>query len=320
MGVTLEVATSEKIKELIDDIEAKLDNGTYGLSALNVDLDLIISLLGTPAGASLAADLLALENKLDNATYGLAALNTDLDVIIALLGTPTGASLAVDIIAIEAKLDNPTFGLAALNNDLDALLADIGNASASALGSVYGILGNPSASLATTILDGIDARANNPTLNALFGFPDTAGYYLYNALIGGVNEVNRVAGKTQILEVSITSAANAGDVTIATVTLQPCVIDGVILHADTSQTTDLTSAEIHGGAGQVITFIDAALGARANLDAPDKQIAWSGAVDGPVRLSVGKTIVLTLNGVGATAVDLTATIIYKAAANGGYLT
>lgn len=130
----------------------------------------------------------------------------------------------------------------------------------------------------------------------------------------------RYIGKTQVLEVSVTSAANAGDVTIATVTAQPCDIEGVVLHADAAQTTDLTSAEIHGGAGQVVTFIDAALGARIpNLDAADKQVGWDSGTDGQVRLGVGKTIVLTLNGVGATPVDLTGIIIYKASANGGYL-
>jgi hypothetical protein len=59
--------------------------------------------------------------------------------------------------------------------DISALQADVGDASASTLGSIYGILGNPSASLSTTILDGIDGRANNPTLNALLGVSDGAG-------------------------------------------------------------------------------------------------------------------------------------------------
>jgi hypothetical protein len=59
--------------------------------------------------------------------------------------------------------------------DVSALQADVGDASASTLGSIYGILGNPSASLATTILDGIDGRTNNPTLNALLGVSDAAG-------------------------------------------------------------------------------------------------------------------------------------------------
>lgn len=59
--------------------------------------------------------------------------------------------------------------------EVSALQADVGNASASTLASLYGILGNPSASLATTILDGIDGRANNPTLNALLGVTDASG-------------------------------------------------------------------------------------------------------------------------------------------------
>lgn len=66
-------------------------------------------------------------------------------------------------------------GVTATSSDVLDIAADVGDASASALGSLYGILGNPSASLATTILDGIDARANNPTLNALLGVTDAAG-------------------------------------------------------------------------------------------------------------------------------------------------
>ena len=68
-------------------IEAKLDNGTWGLSALNDDLDVIIAALA-------------------NGTYGLPALNIDLDTIIALLGTPAGASMSADIAAVEAKVDH----------------------------------------------------------------------------------------------------------------------------------------------------------------------------------------------------------------------
>ncbi len=129
----------------------------------------------------------------------------------------------------------------------------------------------------------------------------------------------RYIGKVQVLEVSVTSAANAGDVTVATVTAQPCDIDAVIVHADAAQTTDLDHVAVYGGAGKVITFIDPATGARSHLDAQDKQCSWSGATDGPVRLAVGKTIVATLTGHAATAVDLTITIVYKASANGGHL-
>lgn len=59
--------------------------------------------------------------------------------------------------------------------EVDQLQADVGNASASTLGSIYGILGNPSASIDTTLLDGIDNRANNANLNALLGVTDASG-------------------------------------------------------------------------------------------------------------------------------------------------
>ena len=85
-------------------IEAKLDDGTSGLVALNTDLDIIIAALA-------------------NATYGLPALNIDLNTIITLLGTPAGASIAADLLDLENKLDNGTWGLSALNDDLDTLLA-----------------------------------------------------------------------------------------------------------------------------------------------------------------------------------------------------
>lgn len=87
-------------------------------------------------------------------------------------------SIFAHIMAIggdTSDYDNATMSLEALNADLDAILADVGDASASTLTSIYAILGNPSASLSTTILDGIDARVNNANLNALLGVTDAAG-------------------------------------------------------------------------------------------------------------------------------------------------
>ena len=69
--------------------------------------------------------------------------------------------------------------IADVHGDLAELLADVGNASAAALGSLYGVLGNPSASLATTILDGIDGRTNTKTLHGLLGVPDDVGKAIY---------------------------------------------------------------------------------------------------------------------------------------------
>lgn len=122
-------------------------------------------------------------------------------------------------------------------------------------------------------------------------------------------------GRAQILEVSITDAANAGVTTVATVGTGPCLIESVVIHADAAQTGDMTSCAVEGGVGQVVEFIGAADAIQANLDAADKQVGWTGAV----RLAVGKTITIDLQGTGATAVDLTIVIKYRACADGGVL-
>ena len=57
----------------------------------------------------------------------------------------------------------------------DAIQADVGDASGSTLTSLYAILGNPSASVAVSLLDDIDGRTNNKNLNALLGVNDAAG-------------------------------------------------------------------------------------------------------------------------------------------------
>lgn len=126
---------------------------------------------------------------------------------------------------------------------------------------------------------------------------------------------DRIAGETQMIEVSVTSAANAGDVTLATVTTQPCLIEAIVVHADTASQTDLTTAAVSGGASKVVTFLSTAATAVAYLDSVDDQVAWTGAV----RLAATKTIVMSLVGTGATAVDLTVTIKYRSCVDGGYL-
>lgn len=122
-------------------------------------------------------------------------------------------------------------------------------------------------------------------------------------------------GKTQVIEVSITAAANAGVTTVATITTQPCVIESIVVHADAAQTGDLTSIAVKGGASQVVQFISASVGAQANLDAADKQVAWTGVA----RFAATKTIIIDLQGTGATALNLTVTIVYRAAVDGGTL-
>lgn len=120
----------------------------------------------------------------------------------------------------------------------------------------------------------------------------------------------------KVLAVSVTSPADTGNVTVATVGTNPVVVDSIVLHADTAQTANMTSCGIFGGVGKVVTFISAADAIQANLNAADKQIGWTGAA----RLAVGKTIVVTLVGTGGAAVDLTVTITYHPEVAGGVLT
>jgi hypothetical protein len=125
----------------------------------------------------------------------------------------------------------------------------------------------------------------------------------------------REYGKIQIIEVSITAAANAGVTTVATITSQPCLIKSIVIHADAAQTGDMTTCAVEGGVLQVVEFIGVGSATQANLDAADKQVPWTGAV----RLAATKTITIDLQGTGATAVDLTVTIEYEACVDGGYL-
>jgi len=126
---------------------------------------------------------------------------------------------------------------------------------------------------------------------------------------------DRLAGVDAVIEVSITAALNAGVTTVATVTTQPCIIKGIVVHADTAAHADMTTAAIKGGASQVVTFITTTDATEANLNAVDKQVSW----DGVARFAATKTIIVDLQGSGSTAADLTISIYYCAAVDGGYL-
>lgn len=126
---------------------------------------------------------------------------------------------------------------------------------------------------------------------------------------------NTGVGVRQVLVKSITSAANAGATTLAQVGTNPVVIESICVQADTASQTDLTSAAVYGGSANAITFINATDAAKANLDAVDETVSWTGAC----RLAVAKNIVMDLQGTGTTAVDLTVTITYYAEVAGGVL-
>lgn len=234
--------------------------------------------------------------------------------------------------ALATSYDNTTDSLEAIRDrmdtlnvadqiDLDAILADTITISGGTL-PVAPTVG----SLATFVSGG--STALGQPLPASTSLVDIVGDFTgpYNGAAQDDNikasldllhsaTADTTVGKTQILEVSVTSAANAGAVTLATITTQPCLIKSIVVHADTASQTDLTSAAVTGGASNAVTFLSAADTAVANINAVDEQVAWTGAV----RLAATKTIVMTLAGTGVTAVDLTVIIEYCACVDGGYL-
>ena len=143
----------------------------------------------------------------------------------------------------------------------------------------------------------------------------TTGNHAIDVYIKGDSTITN-AGKTQVKTTLVTAAANAAaDTTLATVTTQGCIIQGIVVHADAGQTANLTSCPVHGGDSKVLTFISAADATQGNLDAENKQVGW----DGEVYLPTGSTIVMVHNGSGAAALDLTVTIRYISTIDGGYL-
>lgn len=138
---------------------------------------------------------------------------------------------------------------------------------------------------------------------------------LSDQIDGVVVKSGTAVGQIQVHHMTDGDAANAGDITLATITTQACIIKSVVVRAQAAQTADLTSIQLRGGTGKVVTFIDAILGAADNFNATDKQVAWTGAVE----LDATKTIVMTLTGTGATAVNLDIVIEYMAATAGGTL-
>jgi hypothetical protein len=123
------------------------------------------------------------------------------------------------------------------------------------------------------------------------------------------------AGHIQVFKKAVNAAANAGAVTLGTITNQSCMIESVVLKAVTASQVDLTSINIKGGSGGVVVFFSDVEGAVGNLDTVDEQISWTGAVE----LGVGKTLIANLTGVGATPVNLLVTVKYFSCTDGGYI-
>ncbi|MDP2731281.1 MAG: hypothetical protein Q8O55_12510, partial [Dehalococcoidales bacterium] len=161
------------LKTLIDTIASDLDNGSYGLSALEV----------------LVTDV---ENKLDDGTTGLAALKALIDVLGGELGNGTYglAELKALIDAIDARLVDSTTGLAALKVLIDALGGELGS-------GTYGL------AALKALIDAIEAKLDD----------GTSGLDALKTLLDAVQvKLDKLAGEAPISG-SVTGNWNSGTAT-----------------------------------------------------------------------------------------------------------
>ena len=136
-------------------ITDRLDNGTYGLSALKTLIDAIQTDLDNPDQYKADVSALALEATLgthdtdikallEHGTYGLSAIETLIDEVESMLkdGTYGLSALNVDLDAIIAELANGTYGLAAIKAYVDSLETWLGNPSGDTLTTITAKLGD----------------------------------------------------------------------------------------------------------------------------------------------------------------------------------
>lgn len=268
------------------------------------------TVLGAAVGVSISADIAAVKAAVDViddfVDTEVAAIKVETDQIGTVINTGGTATLS-GVIGDVA------------NSSLVTRIG-VGAAQASVLGAAVGASISADIAAVKAAVDAVDdfvdteVAAIKAKTDNLPTDPADASDIL-SQLSGGVDAVNRVRGNVQFITTAVTSAANAGDVTMATVTTQPCFLESVVVHSDGATTADLTSITIKCGAAKVVTIIDSTLGAKANIDAQDEQVAYTGAI----YLPTGATVVMTLAGTGATAVDLNTVIKYRSCVNGGYL-
>lgn len=162
-----------------------------------------------------------------------------------------------------------------------------------------------------------DSTANRQTADVIGNKADVA-VAIASAVASEIAYIKSlVDNQVKTFTKTIVSAANAGAVTVATIT-GDVNIESIILMAVSATTADLTSFGLTGGAGGVIIFIPSGT-LRALIAAADQQVPWA-SFGVPVHLANTKTIVLTLTGTGATALDWKMFITYRATANGGTIT
>lgn len=350
-----DVPTADSADNVVmSDVLGNKSDTVAGTSAIAL-LKQIYARAGAPAGASMSADIAAIKAVADTLEAAsvteiaeiLAAVDAEITQIIAALviidefqdvpgadsaanaqtnevignksDTVAGNSIIALCKQVIAALLFPTQDLAT-----DATIAQVvGKKSDTVAGTSIVALAKQIIA-DTDVIGTIVNAGGTATLGALLGdFANVTAVTKFaniqteaDKIETPSNACNRQAGKTQIFTKNITAAANAGVTTVGTITDQSCFIKRIVLRANGVTTVDLTSAAIMGGASQAVEFISAATAVTASINADDEQVSYSG---GGAVLKATKTIVVDLQGTGATAVDLDVIVEYEAIAAGGYI-
>ncbi len=132
------------------------------------------------------------------------------------------------------------------------------------------------------------------------------------------SDITRAARNQRNFTKAITSAANAGNVLVGTISTQECRIESIGLRAVSASQTNLTSAGVYGGvniATHTVTFLSAIVAVKENLTNINDQICWKGIA----ILPPGSVISIELLGTGVTPVDLEIVIEYTTIVGGGVI-
>lgn len=206
------------------------------------------------------------------------------------IGAPAGASVSADIASIKS--------------DTGSTLTNTNKIDGAA------VSGTPTASsLATFVATGGTA----------LGTPLPASKSLYDGQSGGIDAVNRVAGKAQIKATTVDLHNDAGTYDIVTGTTANVVVEALIFSPQVNVSDDvggITAISVQTDDTNNNVFISQTEGAIANLTA-----YYQIASIAPILVRTGKKIQFTIYGGTADADPTTCDVIivYRAVANGGYL-
>ncbi|MBA7627943.1 hypothetical protein ES703_35412 [subsurface metagenome] len=203
--------------------------------------------------------------------------------------------------------------IATLTALVNALIADAGDASASTLGSLYAILGNPAQTyLAMLGYEGATALADKLTA-ARAGYLDE----LAAANIPADTDP-KVAGRLQIKATTIDLNQAAATYDLFTATTQDVVIEKLVIRMPAEAAGGaLTSISIQTDDATPQVIIDSTTGAVANLTS-EAQLAWTGAI--LLDAGTGAKVRLTIAG-GAHGSSYVCDVIAecRVVVSGGYL-